>query len=66
MFFSPSYEILQPKYVNVFTCSNIISPITILLLFGMCPSNAITLDFSEYFHSKLFLYFLRIESAYFF
>jgi hypothetical protein len=48
------YEILHPKYVNIFTCSNIVLSITILLLIGTWPLNAITLDFSEYLHSKPF------------
>jgi len=46
MLFSPSYEILDPKYVNIFTFSNIVLSVIILLLIGTYPLNAITLDFS--------------------
>lgn len=38
-----SYEMLHSKYVNVFTFSSIVISITILLLTGMCPLNAMDL-----------------------
>jgi len=44
--FSSLYEILHPKYVNVFTYSNKVLPTAILLLIGICILNVIILDFS--------------------
>jgi hypothetical protein len=43
MYFSSSYEILYPKYVNVSTCSNVVLCITILFLVETCPLYVITL-----------------------
>jgi len=36
--FSSSYEMLHLKYVNVFTCSNVILSVAILLLIYLSPS----------------------------
>jgi hypothetical protein len=46
MFFSSSCEILYPKYVNGFHCSEVVFSIKVLLLIGSAPLNAITLEFS--------------------
>jgi len=47
MFFASKYEISHSKYMNIFSCYNILF-ITTLLLIGICPLNNITLDFSGY------------------
>jgi hypothetical protein len=41
---------LQPMYVNVFTCSSIMSSITILLLIGSAPLKA-----------RIFVFYVRVS-----
>jgi hypothetical protein len=45
MSFSSWYEKFQPRYVKVFTCSNIVLSITILLLIGSVPLKVMILGF---------------------
>jgi hypothetical protein len=47
MSFSSSYETVDPKYVNIFICLNIVSTINILLLLVIGPLYAVTLGFCQ-------------------
>jgi Ca2+/Na+ antiporter len=56
--FSFSYDTEVPRQLNVFTCSVLLLSITILLLFGSFPQNAITLDIIIIIIILYFLYFI--------